>query len=78
MADLTVEEVAQELGLHYETVRRFVQHGKIPGYKAGVRQWRVTHKGLADYKAQRASTNARRCSNEASREDGKDQHGGCR
>lgn len=55
MADLTVEEVAQELGLHYETVRRFVQHGRIPGYKAGVRQWRVTREILDAYKAKRSS-----------------------
>lgn len=60
MADLTVGEVAQELGLHYETVRRFIQNGRIPGYKAGVRQWRVTHEGLADYKAKRANAYAGR------------------
>ncbi len=55
MADLTVEEVAEELALHYETVRRFVQHGRIPGYKAGVRQWRVTRKALDAYKAERSN-----------------------
>jgi len=59
MADLTVEEVAEELALHYETVRRFVQHGRIPGYKAGVRQWRVTRHALDAYKAQRANTATR-------------------
>ena len=55
MADLTVEEVAEELALHYETVRRFVQHGRIPGYKAGVRQWRVTRKALDAYKVERSN-----------------------
>lgn len=55
MADLTVEEVAEELALHYETVRRFVQHGRIPGYKAGVRQWRVTRKALDAYKIKRSN-----------------------
>lgn len=55
MADLTVEEVAEELALHYETVRRFVQHGRIPGYKAGIRQWRVTRKALDAYKVERSN-----------------------
>lgn len=55
MADLTVEEVAEELALHYETVRRFVQRGRIPGYKAGVRQWRVTREALDAYKVQRSN-----------------------
>ena len=55
MADLTVEEVAKELALHYETVRRFVQRGRIPGYKAGVRQWRVTREALDAYKNKRCS-----------------------
>ena len=55
MADLTIEEVSQELALHYETVRRFVQLGRIPGYKAGVRQWRITRVALDSYKVQRAN-----------------------
>ena len=69
MADLTVEEVATELALHYETVRRFVQRGRIPGYKAGVRQWRVTRKALDAYKNQRANAAIGLAKNNSSKED---------
>lgn len=49
--DLTTEQVADELGLAYETVRRLLAAGVIPGYKAGLRQWRVTRAALDQYKA---------------------------
>lgn len=49
--DLTTEEVAEELSLAYETVRRLLAAGVIPGYKAGLRQWRVTRAALDKYKA---------------------------
>ena len=49
--DLTVEEVAAELGLHYDTVRRLLIAGHLPGYKAGLRQWRVQRTELDKFKA---------------------------
>ena len=41
-ADLTVSQVAAELGLHYDTVRRLLLSGLLPGYKADRKQWRIT------------------------------------
>jgi excisionase family DNA binding protein len=37
---LTLEEAAQELGVHYMTVYRYVRTGKLPGWKVG-NEWRV-------------------------------------
>jgi|GEM_PF-3387388 len=48
--DLTPEEVAGELGLHRETVYRLLRMGIIPGYKAGLRQWRTPRAELEAFK----------------------------
>jgi len=49
--DLTVEEVAQELGLHYETCLKLLKNGDMPGFKAGPRLWRIPRKALDQWKA---------------------------
>lgn len=49
--DLTPRQVAAELGLAYDTVRRLLIAGVLPGYKAGLRQWRITREQLDDFKA---------------------------
>ena len=51
MKDLTVQEVAKELGLHYDTVRRLLIAGHLTGYKADLKQWRITREALAAFKA---------------------------
>ena len=48
-SDLTITDVASELGLHAETVRRLLAQGDIPGYRAGGR-WRVSRKQLDGFK----------------------------
>jgi len=48
--DLTVTEVAEELSLHPETVRRMLLAGHLAGYPAGKR-WRVTRAALDGFKA---------------------------
>ena len=49
--DLTVSEVAEELALHPDTVKRLLRLGVLPGYKADLKQWRVTRAALNAYKA---------------------------
>jgi len=51
MKDLTVQEVAEELGLHYDTVRRLLIAGHLTGYKADLKQWRITREALDAFKA---------------------------
>ena len=48
--DLTPEQVAADLGLHRVTVYRLLRSGVIPGYKAGLRQWRTPRAELDAYK----------------------------
>lgn len=48
--DLTPGEVAAELGLNRETVYRLLRNGTLPGYKAGLRQWRTLREELEAYK----------------------------
>ena len=48
--DLTPDEVAAELGLHRESVYRLLREGVLPGYKAGLRQWRTPRAELDAYK----------------------------
>ena len=48
--DISVEDVAAELGMHPETIRRLLLSGAMPGYKAG-RHWRVTRAALNGWKA---------------------------
>jgi excisionase family DNA binding protein len=45
---LSVEETAERLGLHEETVRRFAREGRIPAFKAG-RSWRFSEEALAEW-----------------------------
>ncbi len=50
--DLTPHDVAIELGLAYDTVRRLLQAELLRGYKADRRgQWRVTRAALDEFKA---------------------------
>jgi len=49
--DLTVAQVAVDLGLHYDTVRRLLIAGHLAGYKADLKQWRVTRAALDQFKA---------------------------
>lgn len=49
--DLTVPDIAAELSLHPDTVRRLLATGVLPGYRAGLRQWRMTRAALDAFKA---------------------------
>lgn len=49
---LTVEEVAEELRLHPETVRRMLRTGDMPGSKYGD-EWRIDRAELDEWKKQR-------------------------
>ena len=52
MTDLTVKQVAEELGLAENTVRRLLNAGIIPGYRANLNNvWRVTRERLDGFKA---------------------------
>jgi excisionase family DNA binding protein len=50
--DMTVEEVASELRLAYDTVLRLLRGGHLHGYKVDLKQWRVTRAALDQFKAQ--------------------------
>lgn len=52
MADgelLTVEQAAEKLKMHPDTIRRLLRDGQLPGIKLGKRQWRIPSKALDDY-----------------------------
>jgi excisionase family DNA binding protein len=49
--DLTVKDVAEELGLHIDTVKRLLRSGALTGYRADLKSWRVTRVALDAYKA---------------------------
>lgn len=49
MSDLTLHEVAAELGVHYMTVYRYVRLGYLDAYKEGG-AWRVERSVLDDFK----------------------------
>ena len=49
--DLTVKDVAEEIGLHIDTVKRLLVSGQLTGYKADLKQWRVTRAALDEFKA---------------------------
>ncbi len=55
--DLTVKEVAERLGTHQETVRRWLQSGRLRGYRPGGDKlgWRVRRDDLEAYIAQRTN-----------------------
>lgn len=48
--DLSVEDVSAELALHENTVRRLINLGVIPAYRAGLRAFRVTRAALDEFK----------------------------
>jgi excisionase family DNA binding protein len=50
--DLTVKDVAEELSLHPDTVKRLLHSGVMTGYKADLKQWRITRKALDQFKSQ--------------------------
>lgn len=54
MSDLTVKDVATELAVNPETVKRMLQSGRIPGYKVG-RLWRMTREAVDRYKQSAAN-----------------------
>lgn len=49
--DLTVKDVAEELGMAENTIRRLLNAGIMPGYRANLRNWRVTREQLDGFKA---------------------------
>ncbi|HLZ73350.1 MAG TPA: helix-turn-helix domain-containing protein [Dehalococcoidia bacterium] len=55
--DLTVKEVAERLGTHPETVRRWLQSGRLRGYRPGGDKlgWRVRREDLEQYIAVRTN-----------------------
>lgn len=55
MSDLTVRDVAAELSVNPETVKRMLQSGRLSGYKVGS-HWRVTSTALKQYKLGTANT----------------------
>jgi excisionase family DNA binding protein len=44
----TVDEVADKIGVHTKTIRRYIYSGKLSAQKIGG-QWRVTEESLNDY-----------------------------
>ncbi len=48
--DLSVKEVATELGLAIDTVQRLLRSGALPGYRANLKSWRVTRQQLDGFK----------------------------
>ena len=46
---LTVEQAAERLQMHVDTVRRLLREGRLPGRKVGVRTWRISAAALQKY-----------------------------
>jgi len=46
---LTVDQAAERLQMHPDTVRRLLREGQLPGRKIGARQWRVSASALKAY-----------------------------
>ena len=57
-ADLTVEDVAAQLGVVPETVRRLLRDGKLRGYRAGGRKagWRIRPSDVVRYIASQSNS----------------------
>ena len=53
---LTVEQAAEKLQMHPDTVRRLLREKTLPGPKMGPRQWRVPAGALKKYVADRMNT----------------------
>ena len=49
MTDLKPAQVAIELGVHLETVKRLLRSGELPGFRVG-RLWRVSPEALTEYR----------------------------
>lgn len=71
MPDMTVREVATELAVNPETVKRLLQDARLDGYKVGNR-WRVTKEALDAYKGKSKNT---RTSPEGDEVEGSDANG---
>ena len=46
---MTVEQAAEKLQMHPDTIRRMLRDKQLPGIKLGKRQWRVSAKALHEY-----------------------------
>jgi excisionase family DNA binding protein len=48
---LTIREVADQLGIHPDTVRQLLQSGRLKGIRLGANQseWRVRQRDLRDF-----------------------------
>ncbi len=46
---LTVEQAAERLQMHPDTVRRLLREGQLPGRKIGPRRWRISAAALQKY-----------------------------
>lgn len=46
---LTVDQAAERLQMHADTVRRLLREGQLPGRKVGARQWRISADALKAY-----------------------------
>jgi excisionase family DNA binding protein len=58
LTSVTLDEVAQALKVHYNTVYRRVIKGEIPAFKVG-HQWRVRKKALLEYMARTGKQSSR-------------------
>lgn len=60
LADLTVEEVAEEFDRSVSAVRAWCQQGRIPGaYKLRNREWRIPPAGIRAFQEAEANGNGR-------------------
>lgn len=55
---LTLQAAADELGVHYMTVYRYVRLGQLPAHKVGG-GWRVAHADLHSFQQEKASDDSR-------------------
>jgi excisionase family DNA binding protein len=46
---LTVEQAAEKLKMHPDTIRRLLRDKQLPGVKLGKRQWRISEDSLKAY-----------------------------
>jgi len=53
---LTVDQAAEKLQMHPDTVRRLLREKTLPGVKMGPRQWRVPVAALQKYVTDRMNT----------------------
>ena len=55
---LTCADVAERMGVHPETVRRWCKSGDLPSFKLGPRIWRIAASDLAAYQQAHTSQQA--------------------